>query len=137
MSLSIFFFFSTDSGWENPFRPGGDLSREADQIVELIKEGKPITPIPGNNSPKPDEVDTTEVVTKNAINDLAHSPKSPDSKKTNNNQQNANGNTPNDKPSSPGPVEVQRTTVSQPADASQVEHVIIKKKNKCQCCVLQ
>lgn len=29
-------------GWDNPFRPDGDLSKEADQIVELIKEGKPI-----------------------------------------------------------------------------------------------
>jgi len=38
-------FFSSD-GWDNPFRPDGDLSREADQIVELIKEGKPITPTP-------------------------------------------------------------------------------------------
>lgn len=30
-------------GWDNPFRPDGSLSKEADQIVELIKEGKPIT----------------------------------------------------------------------------------------------
>lgn len=29
--------FSTDSGWDNPFRPDGDLSREADEIVNLIK----------------------------------------------------------------------------------------------------
>lgn len=36
--------FSTESGWDNPFRPGGDLSREADEIVNLIKGGKPITP---------------------------------------------------------------------------------------------
>ncbi|XP_055909269.1 putative uncharacterized protein DDB_G0274535 [Eupeodes corollae] len=35
---------STDSGWDNPFRPGGDLSREADEIVNMIKGGKPITP---------------------------------------------------------------------------------------------
>lgn len=35
---------STESGWDNPFRPGGDLSREADEIVNLIKGGKPITP---------------------------------------------------------------------------------------------
>lgn len=74
-------------------------------------------------------------MTKNAINDLAHSPKSPDSKKLNNNQK--NGNTCNDKPSSPGAVEVQHTTVSQPSDASQVEHVVLKKKPKCQCCVIQ
>lgn len=30
-------FRSTESGWDNPFRPGGDLSREADEIVNLIK----------------------------------------------------------------------------------------------------
>lgn len=33
----VCFFFSTESGWDNPFRPGGDLSREADEIVNLIK----------------------------------------------------------------------------------------------------
>jgi len=27
----------SDSGWDNPFRPDGDLSREADEIVNLIK----------------------------------------------------------------------------------------------------
>ncbi|XP_034946683.1 uncharacterized protein [Chelonus insularis] len=42
---------STDSGWDNPFRPDGDLSREADEIVELIKGGKPITPTPGQTAP--------------------------------------------------------------------------------------
>lgn len=42
---------STDNGWDNPFRPDGDLSREADEIVELIKGGKPITPTPGQTSP--------------------------------------------------------------------------------------
>lgn len=141
-----FVFFSTDSGWENPFRPGGDLSREADEIVELIKEGKPITPTPGNTSPKLPSVDEndaaklspSEVVTKNAINDLSHSPKSPSDKKLNNNQQSANGNTvSNDTKTSPGSVDVQRGTVVQPSDASQVEHVIIKKKPKCKCCVIQ
>lgn len=45
------FVCSTESGWDNPFRPGGDLSREADQIVELIKGGKPITPTPGSQAP--------------------------------------------------------------------------------------
>lgn len=49
--LTAAFNFSTDSGWDNPFRPDGDLSREADEIVELIKGGKPITPTPGQNAP--------------------------------------------------------------------------------------
>ncbi|XP_073834999.1 uncharacterized protein isoform X2 [Musca autumnalis] len=39
---------STDSGWDNPFRPGGDLSREADEIVKMISGGKPITPTEDN-----------------------------------------------------------------------------------------
>lgn len=42
---TLYLCFSSD-GWDNPFRPDGDLSKEADQIVELIKEGKPITPTP-------------------------------------------------------------------------------------------
>lgn len=139
---------STDSGWENPFRPGGDLSREADEIVELIKEGKPITPTPGSTSPKlPTVEDITDngklspnetAATKNVANDLAHTPKPSDvkTKTASSNQQSANGNTVNEK-ASVGAVEVQRGTVGQPIDASQVEHVIIKKKPKCQCCVIQ
>lgn len=43
---SLHWCFSTESGWDNPFRPDGDLSREADEIVSLIKGGKPITPTP-------------------------------------------------------------------------------------------
>lgn len=31
------FICSTESGFDNPFRPGGDLSREADEIVNMIK----------------------------------------------------------------------------------------------------
>ena len=37
ISQPFFFMSSTDSGWDNPFRPDGDLSREADEIVNLIK----------------------------------------------------------------------------------------------------
>lgn len=33
-----------DDGIDNPFRPGGGLSREADIIVQMIKAGKQITP---------------------------------------------------------------------------------------------
>lgn len=35
--LFLSYFYSTDSGWDNPFRPDGDLSREADEIVNMIK----------------------------------------------------------------------------------------------------
>lgn len=133
---------STDSGWENPFRPGGDLSREADEIVELIKEGKPITPTPGSVSPKPpsepspQSPETTDgavsngkaapgsPITKQVANDVAHSPKQQGTPQKNGG-------------AAVGPVEVQRGTAVQPSDASQVEHVIIKKKPKCKCCVIQ
>ncbi|XP_076546234.1 uncharacterized protein LOC117607535 isoform X2 [Osmia lignaria lignaria] len=60
---------STDSGWDNPFRPDGDLSREADEIVELIKGGKPITPTPGQTAPP---LPGCEAVTSNAQTTLDH-----------------------------------------------------------------
>lgn len=34
-------------------------------------------------------------------------------------------------------VEVARMTAQGPGDASQVEHVTLKKKPKCKCCLLQ
>ncbi|KAF5306473.1 hypothetical protein FQR65_LT18561 [Abscondita terminalis] len=130
---------STESGWDNPFRPGGDLSREADEIVELIKGGKPITPTSGG-PPSPtllDHTDSTygnntahEPITESpkkatALNSLSATPKS------------ANGNVKSDKATSPGAVDVQRGTLVPAGDASQVEHVVIKKKPKCECCVIQ
>ncbi|EDS26230.1 conserved hypothetical protein [Culex quinquefasciatus] len=41
---------STESGWDNPFRPGGDLSREADEIVNLIKVSNQVIPGPQSAS---------------------------------------------------------------------------------------
>lgn len=132
-------FSSNESGWENPFRPGGDLSKEADEIVELIKGGKPITPTPDGSLPPLPSLDQSDSPTANTINEshqkstanaqnLATSPKS-----------SANGNVQqqNEKSVTPGAVEVQRGTAVQPGDASQVEHVTIKKKPKCKCCVIQ
>jgi hypothetical protein len=51
----------------------------------------------------------------------------------------ANGNAPcsNEKSASPGAVEVQHGTAVPATDASQIEHVVIKKKPKCKCCVIQ
>lgn len=37
MNNCLNFICSTESGFDNPFRPGGDLSREADEIVNMIK----------------------------------------------------------------------------------------------------
>lgn len=125
MLIVIFSCYSTDSGWDNPFRPDGDLSREADEIVELIKGGKPITPTPGGlnlsggGAAVPvSSAETAATVTTTAT---AASP--------------ANGSGPT-KPAGPGAVELQRATVA-PGDASQVEHVVLKKKPKCKCCVIQ
>lgn len=122
--MLTFVCFSTDSGWDNPFRPDGDLSREADEIVELIKGGKPITPTPGSAAPP---LPNAEHAVTTSTTQQASSPIKPG----------ANGSTPAAaKASTPGAVELQRATVA-PSDASQVEHVVLKKKPKCKCCVIQ
>ncbi|KAF4519568.1 hypothetical protein B566_EDAN004775 [Ephemera danica] len=133
---------NTDSGWDNPFRPDGDLSREADEIVELIKGGKPITPNSGTvgNSftlPHHDEIDSsitqTEANQKSAASPLLSGPGSPIVHSPANNKKSAGANgsaAPTDS------LEVQHVRVAA-GDASQVEHVVIKKKQRCQCCVIQ
>ncbi|XP_060833105.1 uncharacterized protein LOC132916794 [Bombus pascuorum] len=153
---------STDSGWDNPFRPDGDLSREADEIVELIKGGKPITPTPGQTAPP---LPGCDAVTSNAQTTVDHDSSSSPLLKSSANSTNRhansspkpgqeNGNahgTPmkaatannqqsvNDKvvASRAATVEVARMTAQGPGDASQVEHVTLKKKPKCKCCLLQ
>lgn len=130
---------STDSGWDNPFRPDGDLSREADEIVELIKGGKPITPTPVNgDAPKLPESNGTEngkvpSPAKGAVTTVSSSPP-PTTKSANGTKPLSNG----DKSGGPtgGPVELQRATIA-PSEAAQVEHVNLKKKPKCKCCVVQ
>lgn len=143
------FLWSHESGVDNPFRPDGELSREADTIVSLIKEGKPITPIKGED-PEMDGVvsngyhhDQTDsmltgpasangkevqevVITPNSTSPVANKPKS-----------GANGSTPKDKKLAPGVVEVQRSVIVPPSAAPDVEQVMIKKKPKCKCCVVQ
>lgn len=136
--FNFFLVRSTDSGWENPFRPGGDLSREADEIVELIKGGKPITPTPGSQAPTlptVDEVDVRNSIPNNKS-PITESPKKANKLGATPQKNAKNGNLQNDKTGSPGAVEVQRGTVIQ-GDASQVEHIVLKKKPKCKCCVIQ
>lgn len=151
LKIKTFFFssFSHDSGVDNPFRPDGDLAREADTIVSLIKEGKPITPIKGEEpeldgvvsnglhhdqtdslltgpiSPNGKEVQEV-VITPNSTTPVANKPKS-----------GANGSTPKDQKVAPGVVEVQHSVIVPPSDAPAVEQVVIKKKPKCKCCVIQ
>lgn len=101
---------STDSGVDNPFRPDGELSKEAENIVIMIKDGKPIV---------------EEVIQRQANGTVTTSPPSSIHKPA------VNGT------AKPGVVEVEHGVVVPPTDGSQVEQVNIKKKPKCQCCVIQ
>lgn len=137
--------FSTESGWDNPFRPGGDLSREADEIVELIKGGKPITPTPDSTAPPLPSLDEVDLEKKNSstANNLGQQPITETPKKVNHASSHAapnsvNGSVKNDSKAPtapPGAVDVKRGTIK--AEGGEVEHVTIKKKPKCKCCVIQ
>lgn len=122
---------SLDSGNENPFRPDGELSKEADSIVELIKEGKPITPtkgdgLAGNGVTSTDGAEAQEQLISPMQANSVESAKP-----------GTNGTTPQTITVEPGSVDVQHVVVSPPGEAAQVEHVNIKKKPKCKCCVIQ
>lgn len=116
---------STEDEMDNPFRPGSELSREADIIVNLIKEGKPITPtrdmVDGGDHPQHNSNSTNGLSSSKSAN-LQSSP-------------------PRNGPSSPakvapGVVEVQHGIVVPPSDkCPQVEQVTLKKKRK--CCTIQ
>ncbi|GIY58545.1 uncharacterized protein CDAR_607761 [Caerostris darwini] len=133
---------SHESGVDNPFRPDGELSREADTIVSLIKEGKPITPVKGEdmdvvaNGFQHDQTDTAapngHQVTEAVVTPQSNAPLQSAKPKGG-----ANGTTPKDATATPGIVEVQRGVIVPPTDAPAVEQVIIKKKPKCKCCVIQ
>ncbi|XP_054706810.1 uncharacterized protein LOC129216618 [Uloborus diversus] len=138
---------SHESGIDNPFRPDGELSREADTIVSLIKEGKPITPVKMdeadldgvvlNGFPQTDQMDSMLLSGPSAngkeVKEVVvtpHTASSPLGAKSG-----ANGRTPKDSPA--GVVEIQRGVIVPPTDAPAVEQVVIKKKPKCKCCVIQ
>ena len=115
------------------------MSREADEIVELIKEGKPITPTPGSQAPPLPHADEPDAKRDSS----APVTESPKRSSSSTDKRNANGNCQQNQKQEqekggdkqPGAVDVQRGTVV-PASA-QVEHVTIKKKPKCKCCVIQ
>jgi len=146
---------STESGRDNPFRPDGDISREADEIVQLIKSGRPLlasspraSDTPDGTLASPDSKDTvSEPLISPQLADVSHTsppsspkqsndvlePKSPSSPGL----VGSNGSAaPNDNSKSPATVEVKHVTVK-PKEAAHVEHVVIKKKSKCNCCVIQ
>ena len=111
-----------DNGVDNPFRPGSELSKEADIIVNLIKEGKPITPTKETADLPPNGLNgiNNEMNGKKEINLLEKSPE-------------MNG-TP--KSRAPTVVEVQHGIVVPPNDGKQVvEEINLKKKRK--CCTIQ
>lgn len=93
--------------------------------MELIKEGKPITPTQNNPSSKllHDDHDGTATLTDKQ--NLTASPKGTK----------ANGTANLDNSVVTG-VEVQHGTIA-PTDGTQAEHVVIKKKPKCKCCSIQ
>ncbi|XP_071527932.1 uncharacterized protein [Panulirus ornatus] len=153
---------STDSGRDNPFRPDGDISREADEIVQLIKSGRPLQGQAGQTPDVTDSLDVTpssptekDAVVEPLVPAKDVSPQqqqppqqlqqpSPDtvpSKPVTDNtpsspeKAGANGSAAPEN-STPGTVEVTHVTVT-PTDAAHVEHVVIKKKSKCNCCVIQ
>ncbi|XP_031627522.1 uncharacterized protein LOC116343545 [Contarinia nasturtii] len=117
---------STESGWDNPFRPGGDLSREADEIVNMIKGGKPITPNDVtdslSNGHTTENGAVVETVTKTEAPQKLQSPKNGSGKDA---DQNGAQNT-----------QISNSVVPGPQSAS---HVVVddKKKKKCTCCVIQ
>uniref|UniRef100_A0A1Q3FUA6 Putative agap000086-pd-like protein n=1 Tax=Culex tarsalis TaxID=7177 RepID=A0A1Q3FUA6_CULTA len=158
---------STESGWDNPFRPGGDLSREADEIVNLIKGGKPITPtgdqsLLNGSAPKDSSHDgPTENGGSTVVDGVATKLES-----TQLQSQQPNGTKSPQKGTGPdaaapttaaspqkngsAPAGGATATSQSPANQTQVSnqvipgpqsasHVVIdeKKKKKCACCVIQ
>ncbi|XP_021694030.1 uncharacterized protein LOC5578392 isoform X2 [Aedes aegypti] len=155
---------STESGWDNPFRPGGDLSREADEIVNLIKGGKPITPTGDQNllngsAPKdsshPAENGGSTVVDGVATKlDAAQLQSQPNGTKSpQKGGAGGGGDASPHKNGSTGPAQgtpsqggaAPQTTTTTPvsnqviAGPQSATHVVIdeKKKKKCACCVIQ
>ena len=105
---------------DNPFRPGSELSREADIIVNLIKEGKPITPT--REMENGSELSNGSL-TKQHKSQLQGSPSpSPGL---------VNGAKPE-----PGVVEVQHGLIVPANDKSQVVEQVTLKKNR-KCCAIQ
>lgn len=123
----------SESNVENPFRPGGELSREAEEIVNLIKEGKPITP----TSPPPSSdlldghIPNGKSPSINNKENGYHYNSTPTESPSNSSSKQVNG-TPK---SSPGVFEVKRAMVTN-LEPSEADIVVLKRKSKC-CCVLQ
>lgn len=157
---------STESGWDNPFRPGGDLSREADEIVNLIKGGKPITPTGDQNllngiAPKDSshqtenggstvvdgvatKLETTQLQSQQSNGTKSPQKGAPDGATTGgatvaSPQKNGCATANQQQPTSQpttNQTQISNQVIPGPQSAS---HVVIdeKKKKKCACCVIQ
>jgi len=117
---------STDSAmFENPFRAGGELSKDAAQIIDALKTGK-LDKVTSD----PHETDGKEPVTDENMHNIDRNP----------NEKNKNEEKRSDEITAPNAkeVEVERGLVINPRHAD-VEHVMIleKKKEGCDCCVVQ
>ncbi|KAA0192222.1 hypothetical protein HAZT_HAZT008308 [Hyalella azteca] len=102
----------SDSGRDNPFRPDGDIWREADAIVQRIKSGQPL--LNGGDEPGAGSQNGT-----------------PNPSAATQQQQQQN------KQQQEQTVEVTLTTLPPPQPAAAPQHVVLKKESKCACCVIQ
>lgn len=118
---------SIDDGSENPFRPDGELSKEADEIVNLIKGGNLTTPLTENH-PQIIDVQDGAAVVKEATKLDASSPKKNGSR--NHQNENSNGEAIAET------NQVSNQTVPGPQSATSVV-IEEKKKKKNNCCVIQ
>lgn len=143
---------STESGWDNPFRPGGDLSREADEIVNMIKGGKPITPTGDHqleNGQTPNDshgnenghtvVDGVTKLEASKLQSTQNGTKSPQkliSSPLKNGNDKTNGATTTPSNNATNNNQISNQVIPGPQSVS---HVVIdeKKKKKCHCCVIQ
>ena len=150
-------FFSSESGRDNPFRPDGDISKEADKIVQCIKSGRPLLEVldksedvkDGGSPPvSPNDSTVEPLLTptktkeshsspqKNNTSSSPQAPSSPTEKQANKTGANGSAAPTTELSTGTGTVEVTHGTVT-PSEATHVEHIVIKKKSKCNCCVIQ
>lgn len=133
---------------DNPFRPGSELSREAEIIVNLIKEGKPITPTgditSANNENPIQKQQQPEVGSSDNIGEsFTKQNRQPLQQSTitlkkddNNGKIPSQNNILSSKNIEPGQVEVQHGIIISSNDNMQtVEQVNLKRKRK--CCLIQ
>ncbi|XP_018007459.1 zinc finger homeobox protein 3 [Hyalella azteca] len=140
----------SDSGRDNPFRPDGDIWREADAIVQRIKSGQPLLnggDEPGAGSPSPPPThssptrDSPSPVPEQAVTrtdaGLVHGGLPSSQNGTPNPSAATQQQQQQNKQQQEQTVEVTLTTLPPPQPAAAPQHVVLKKESKCACCVIQ